>query len=172
MQQRTSQFSSQFEPRAYLSFHVRHPVTEKDRTKIDGDQPLIMSEPSSSSKLSCIVSEDSDLLVVLWGFGCMCWGPVKANGGRWQNKDTVYPYLSRPVTTSSQLERSEADAWLWHKQNKKNPKQKNREWKDDASSFYKKVLILTMSTPTPTPEICTNLLLFNHTSSYSRGFCM
>lgn len=74
MQQRTSQFSSQFEPLAYLSFHVRHPVTGKDRTKIDGDQPLIMSEPSSSSKLSCIVSDDSDLLVVLWGFGCICVG--------------------------------------------------------------------------------------------------
>lgn len=63
MQRRTSQFSSQFEPLAYLSFHVRHPATEKERTKIDRDQTLIMSELSSLSKLSLVLYQKT---VIYW----------------------------------------------------------------------------------------------------------
>lgn len=67
-----------------------------------------------------------------WFIGCAvgAWthvlGPVKANGGGWQNKDTVYPCLSRPVTTSTHPERSETDARPWP-----DLKSKTTEWAED-----------------------------------------
>ncbi len=88
-------------------------------------------------------------------------GTVKANGGRWQNKDTVYPCLSRPVTTSTQPERSEDDAWLWPALKQK----KNTEWGKDCMLRHRHqterdFLKMYHLDPVTIYELCTDLLLF------------
>ena len=62
----TSQFSSRFEPLACLSFHVRHPATEKgvDQNRSGPNTDNVWAGLLQQT-FPCIVSEDSDLLAVL-----------------------------------------------------------------------------------------------------------